>query len=103
MTNTLITKSNTVQQEIFKEIEKSLSPYLKEIIDLQNWSSIIYSLNTVFQDFILEEKILRIKEICNIFCSDYILEYDINFSEGWFLYCHLRKGHLMLKFVPKEF
>lgn len=102
MINSLTTRNN-IQQEIFKEIEKSLSPYLKEMVDLKNWNSIIYSLNTVFQDFIFEEKLLRSKEICNNFCSDYILEYDIDFSEGWFLYCHLRNGHLMLKFVPKEF
>ena len=44
---------------------------------------------------------------CCVYTSDSkvdnILEYDIDFSEGWFLYCHLRNGHLMLKFVPKEF
>lgn len=104
MTDSLmINKRNDIQAEIFKEIENSLSPYLKELIDVNKWGSITSSLNTVFQNFMIESKILKTKVICNNFCLDYILEYDIDFSEGWFLYCHLRNHHLMIKFVPKEF
>lgn len=102
MINSLKTKEN-IQQELFEELGKVLAPYSGELISEDNWFSLIKSMNTVFNEFKYQSKILQVKEVCNNYCADYILEYDIDFSEGWFLYCHLRKGHLMLKFVPKEF
>jgi len=103
MTNSLMTNSEDVQSEIFKQLEEILTPYYKELINESNWRVLSYSIINKFDFWQWENSILNYKIICNNNCSDLILEYDIPFSEGWFLYCHLRKGHLMLKFVPKEF
>lgn len=92
-----------VQNEIFKGLEQTLVPYYKEAINESNWRVLAYSIINRFDFWQKENSILNYKIVCNNSCSDLILEYDISFSEGWFLYCHLRKGHLMLKFVPKEF
>ena len=98
----MITTKEDIQNHIFKEISNVLELFHKEMIDNNNWQCLIYQISSIFDNFLYEKEIKSYSIICNNPLSDYILEYD-TFSEGWFLYCHLRKGHLMLKFIPKEF
>ena len=93
----------STQTKICKELEKILAPYLKNMIDEDTWSKIVFSIKTVFNTQKCEGNVLTFSEICHNRCADYIIEYNISFIEGWFMYCHLRKGHLKINFVPKEF
>ena len=92
-----------VQDEILEEIEYALAPYLHTMINNDKWLEIVYEIKSIFDVKRYSQSILTVSEICHNECSDYILEYNVSFSEGWFMYCHLRNGHLMFKFVPKEF
>lgn len=92
-----------IQKEIFANLENVLQPFLKTALTAENWSRMIVKIQEVFHFYKSLHKILKVEEIYNKYCSDFILEYDIDFSEGWFMYCHLRHQHLMIKFVPKEF
>jgi hypothetical protein len=95
--------TKTIQEQIFNTLKEAIEPYLQEPIHEDSWYSIVCLIEEMFKSFIQEGNILRFKILCNNICSDLMIEYDIDFSQGFFLYCHLRKGHLKINFVPKEF
>ena len=102
MINSSMIKEN-IQKKIYRELEKVLSLFYHELLTDENWDKIVLTISSRFDYLLRDKDILIYHIICNNVGSDFILEYDISFSEGWFLYCHLRRGHLMIKFVPKEF
>lgn len=95
--------TENIQEQIFNTLKEAIEPYLQELIHEDSWYSITCLIEEVFKSFIQEGDILRFKILCNNTCSDLIIEYDINFSQGYFLYCHLRKSHLKINFILKEF
>ena len=96
-------EEKTIQQEIFSKMKENLTPFLHETLTEENWIGIITLTQELFEELKYTNKILRYEKICQNIGEDFILEYDINFSQGWFLYMHLRNQHLMVKFIPKEF
>lgn len=94
--------NKNVQQEIFSKIKDNIKPFLHELITEENWKRIISQVHYTFETFKAMDKLLLYKRICST-DEDFIIEYDISFSESYFMYMHLRNQHLMIKFVPKEF
>lgn len=91
-----------VKQEIFSKIEDNVKPFSHELLTKETWKSIVSQVNYTFEVFKATNKLSFYKRICYT-DEDFIVEFDISFSESYFMYMHLRNQHLMINFVPQEF
>lgn len=92
----------TKQQNVVNDLRDSLEQYLSSEVSEGTWYNIEKTILETIQNHQDSLDIFCSSIIYQRPCSDLIIEYDIDWREGYYLYTHLRKNRLQINICKKE-